>query len=53
MIASKLTEEQIERRVERITDSLDRQLMNNSLTQEEYDAEIKHLDQWANEQYDK
>lgn len=48
----KLSEEQIERRIEKATDRLDRQFMNGSITQEEYDAEIKALDEWANEQFD-
>lgn len=37
-------EERIERQAEREMDSLDRSLMNGSLTQAEYDAEVRALD---------
>jgi hypothetical protein len=41
------TEEQIERRVERMMDALDAQLMNGSLTQREYDSNVRDLNAWA------
>lgn len=49
-MTEKLTEDRIERRVERATDALDARLIAGRLTQEEYDREIKALDQWATEQ---
>lgn len=48
-----LTEEQIERRVERITDNADRRLMSGSLTQEAYGKEMADLNKWAEGQYAK
>jgi len=42
-----MTESQIERQVESRTNSLDRRLMNGSLTQEEYEIEMNKLDAWA------
>jgi hypothetical protein len=42
-----MTEEQIERRVEKMTDSLDRQLMAGALSQKDYDAAMKELAAWA------
>ena len=50
--AKVLTEWQIEYRVEKETDALDHALMNNILSQDEYNAAIKSLDAWANTQYD-
>lgn len=45
---SKLTtEEAIERIVERTMDLLDKQLLTHVLTQEEYDEEVRALDEWA------
>jgi hypothetical protein len=46
-----MTEDQIEQAVERAMDRLDRQLMNGSLSQEEYDTEVKSLAQWARDQF--
>lgn len=46
-----MTEDQIERKVERMTDKLDAALMNNQMTQQEYDAEMKALDLWTVQQY--
>lgn len=46
-----MTEDQIERRVEMIMDSLDARLMSGSLSQSEYDQEVKRLNDWAEEQY--
>ena len=42
-----MTEAQIERRVERMVDHLDRLLMSGQMTQSDYDAAIRSLDQWA------
>jgi hypothetical protein len=42
-----MTEEQIERAVERKMDGLDRRLMRGELTQAEYDREVCALDAWA------
>ena len=46
-----MTEEQIERRVEKQTDRIDRYFMNGDITREEYDERIKELSQWAEKQY--
>jgi hypothetical protein len=42
-----MTEEQIERRVERVMDALDAQLMSGSLTQADYDCNVRDLNAWA------
>jgi hypothetical protein len=42
-----MTEDQIERRVERMMDALDAQLMSGALTQGEYDSNVRDLDAWA------
>ena len=42
-----MTEQQVELAVERAMDALDRRLMDNSLTQAEYDAEVRKLSRWA------
>ncbi len=47
-----LTESQIEIRVERATDKLDKRFMNGEMTQQEYDHEIMILDKWSQQQYD-
>lgn len=46
-----LTEDQIERKVERMIDALDKSFMNGELTQDAYDKEMKSIDDWAQEQY--
>ena len=46
-----MTEDQIERIVERQMDKLDLQLTKGMLTNEEYEAEIRELDNWANDAY--
>jgi uncharacterized membrane protein len=43
----------IARRVEGMTNRLDRRYMNGEISHDEYNAEIKSIDKWANEQYDK
>ena len=47
-----MTEAQIERRVELATDRLDLRFLNGSMSQAEYDFEIRLLDKWAQQQYD-
>jgi hypothetical protein len=42
-----LTEEQIELRVERMTDDIDRRFMAGLLTRESYDKEMADLARWA------
>jgi len=51
MIEQALTEEQIERMVERHIDRLDRHLLSNQITQEQYDRDIVALDKWSSQQY--
>jgi hypothetical protein len=51
MIEQALTEEQIERMVERQIDRLDRHLLSNQITQEQYDRDIVALDKWSSQQY--
>lgn len=46
-----VSSEQIERRVERMFDCLDRQLMNGSIDQAEYDRRSKEIDRQAEAQY--
>jgi len=46
-----LTETEIEIRAERAMDRLDRHLMSNQITQEQYDRDIISLDKWAEQQY--
>ena len=47
-----LTEDQIESRVERAIDRLDRHLLSNQITQEQYDRDIVSIDKWASQQYE-
>ena len=46
-----LTEQQIERKVESAIDRLDRHLLSNQITQEQYDRDIVSIDKWAEQQY--
>lgn len=46
-----LTEDQIERRIERMTDALDRRFMAGLLTQQEYDSNMADLRKWEDGQY--
>ena len=46
-----MTDEQIERAVERKMDRLDHRLMIRTLTQREYDEEVRRLDKWAEQEY--
>ncbi len=47
------TDDRIERFVEKATDRLDENLMSGVLTQQEYDAEVKALNKWAEREYDR
>tara|TARA_R110000868_G_scaffold13885_5_gene64545 strand:- start:12947 stop:13117 length:171 start_codon:yes stop_codon:yes gene_type:complete len=42
-----MTEDQIERQVERMTDAIDRRYMAHDLTAEQYAAECRRIDAWA------
>ena len=42
-----MTEDEIERRVEKMTDHLDRLFMRGSMTQREYDEAMRDLALWA------
>lgn len=42
-----MTEDQLERYVERRMDALDHRFLNSDMTQEEYDAEVRKLNDWA------
>lgn len=46
-----MTEDQIERIVEREMDKLDRQLTKGIITNEEYEDEVNELDNWARDVY--
>ena len=47
-----MTEEQIEIRVEKMTDRLDAAFMSGgSMTQAEYDERIREIDAWAENEY--
>lgn len=46
-----LTEAEIELRVERHMDKLDRKLMRGEITQSEYEREVFILDKWSAQQY--
>lgn len=46
-----MTEDQIEREVEKRVDRLDRNFMNSFMTQADYDAAMRAIDRWAEYQY--
>ena len=46
-----LTESQIEYRVEKAIDRLDRQFMSNQIAQDQYDRDMLSLDKWAEQEY--
>lgn len=48
-----MTEEQIEAFIERKMNTLDRQLLNDQIDQDEYDHAVYLLDLWAERQYDR
>jgi hypothetical protein len=50
-MTNRLTEEQIERRVERLTDRWDSQLMAGHISQKQYDEEMRHVAKWAEQEY--
>lgn len=52
-IRGALSEEQIERHVEREMDLLDRAFLNHEIDQEQYEAETLSLEKWAREEYRK
>jgi hypothetical protein len=47
-----LSEDQIERKVSAQIARLDRHLLSNQITQEQYDRDIMTLDKWAAQQYE-
>lgn len=46
-----MTEDQIERSAEREMDILDRLFLSGRLTQEQYDREVRELNEWCEEEY--
>lgn len=46
-----MTEEQIERSVERKINALDARFMTTNMPQAEYDAAIKQIHEWADREY--
>jgi hypothetical protein len=46
-----MTEDQIERRVERMMDHLDRVFLTGQMTQADYDAAVKDLNAWAERKF--
>jgi hypothetical protein len=46
-----LTEDQIERRVERMTDNADRHYMDGTLSRTEYEQTMRDIAAWADSQY--
>jgi ATP-dependent Clp protease ATP-binding subunit ClpA len=46
-----LTEDEIERIVEKHIEALDHRLMNNDMTQQEYEQAVIIVDKWASQQY--
>lgn len=46
-----LTEDQIERVVEKRTDTMDSEFMDGRMTREDYDANCKALSAWADREY--
>lgn len=45
-----MTEDQIERRAEKMMDALDRKFMAGQIDQKTYDSNVKDLDRWAEAQ---
>ena len=48
-----MTEDQIERRVERMMDHLDRVYLNGGMTQDDYDKAVRDLNEWSKHEYRK
>jgi hypothetical protein len=46
-----MTEEEIERRVERMTDNLDRLFLRGAVSHKAYSTSMKELHQWAEAKY--
>lgn len=46
-----MTADRIERAVEQMSNSLDAQLMNGSVSQAEYDRRLRAIDRWAEMKY--
>lgn len=46
-----MTEDQIERRVERMMNHLDRVFLNGDISQSDYNKAVKDLSHWADSQY--
>lgn len=46
-----MTEDQIELKVEKEMDKLDRKLMDGRITQDQYDLEVDALERWSDQQY--
>lgn len=46
-----MTEDQIERKCERLMDHLDRVFMSGSISQEDYNKAVCDLNNWADRQY--
>lgn len=46
-----LTEEQIERSVQRRVDALDGVFLTTGMSQSEYDERLRRIDVWAEQQY--
>lgn len=46
-----MTEDQIERKVERYIDHLDRVFLNGDMTQDNYDKAIREIHEWAETKY--
>ena len=47
-----MTEDQIERIVQRKMDQIDRRFLTTTMTQDQYDNLVRQLHAWANKQYD-
>ena len=50
-IISAMTEDQIERRVERMVDRLDKQYMGGEITEKEYSLQMRLISSWADTMY--
>ena len=48
-----MTEDWIERRVERMMDHLDRVYLNGDMMQDDYDKAVRDLDEWSEHEYRK
>ena len=46
-----LTEDQIERRIEKMVDNIDRRLMAGLMSPKDYDREMRDLREWERSQY--